>query len=412
MVQREQRKKILFINQYYYPDKASTGQLLTELCEWLAEHFDLTALVGTPSYSVDFKGKAIDSREGSKSKEQGVKVVRVFNTSFARGNLFGRLLNYLTFMLSAFLKALLLEKHDIIIVMSDPPTVNFVGYLTKKIKGGKLIQICQDVYPELAKILKQADNPLLLTVFSFLNGLSQASCDRIIAIGEGMKKRLAGKGIPDDKIEVIENWIDTDLITPEPKNNSFAQKNGLLDKFVVMHSGNIGLSQNLELLIRTAEVLSDKKEIFFVFIGDGASKNHLVKLAEEKHLENVKFLPYQEKQDLKYSLSAADIHFISLKKGLSGLIVPSKIYGIMAAGKPVIACLEKNDDVAELIEEVKFGINIPLEDPELLAKGIVDFFASQGLLRVFGDRGREAVIKRNSKSVILTRYKNLLTKIS
>ena len=87
MVQREQRKKILFINQYYYPDKASTGQLLTELCEWLAEHFDLTALVGTPSYSVDFKGKAIDSREGSKSKEQGVKVVRVFNTSFARGNL-------------------------------------------------------------------------------------------------------------------------------------------------------------------------------------------------------------------------------------------------------------------------------------------------------------------------------------
>jgi len=405
MVQKNPRKSLLVINQYYHPDRASTGQLLTELCEELSNEFDVTALVGTPSYSVSRINPL-----GTEENRTAVNVIRAFNTRFSRKGIAGRLINYLSFMIFATLRALFLRKRDIILVMSDPPTVNFIGYIVKKIKGGKLVQICQDIYPELAQSLKKADNAMLLRIFSAMNRAAQKSSDGLIAIGDGMKEKLTGKGLPNDKIEVIENWIDTELVKPESRENKFRDENALSSKFIVEHSGNIGLSQNLDLLIESADILKETRDILFLIIGDGAEKENLKKTVKARNLENVLFLPYQEKKKIKYSLSSADIHFVSLRRGLKGLIVPSKIYGIMAVARPVIACLEDEDDVLKLINGINFGIRADY-DANSIAKAILYFYNDRHLIGEYGDRAREAVLERNSKRLILDRYRNYLLKI-
>jgi len=406
MVSGNSRKSLLVINQYYHPDLASTGQLLTELCEGLTDHFNVTALVGSPSYSANAKNSPQNA-----DRESKVNVTRVFNTKFVRSNLVGRLLNYVSFMIFATLKGVFLEKHDLVLVMSDPPTVNFIGYIIKKVKGSKLVQICQDVYPEVAQILGKADNPLMIKAFSSMNRIAQSSSDGLIAISSGMKQRLIQKKLIKEKITVIENWIDTNLVTPESKTNQFSRSKNISDKFVVMHSGNIGLSQELDVFIDTAELLKDEKSIAFVIIGDGALKKQLVERSTNKNLKNLVFLPYADKKELKYSLSAADVHFISLKKGLKGLIIPSKIYGIMAVAKPVITCMEEGDDILKLVEDHNFGYKAE-RDPKSVAKGVLYFYNNQHLIQEYGQRARRSVSKSNSKDIIIGLYKDYLIKMT
>lgn len=398
MVQRQKKRSILFINQYYAPDLASTGQLLTELCESLSEDFDISVLTGTPSYSIG-AGK----KYGGPSQ---VKVIRVFNTRFSRAGIVARLINYISFMLCALLRSFFLNRRDITVVMSDPPTVNFIGFIYKKLKGGRLVQICQDIYPELAIKLKKANNPLALKIFSWMNRNAQSSCDRIVAIGNDMKSVLKEKALPADKIEVIENWIDTDLVRPQSKSNPFSEKHGLADKFVVMHSGNIGLSQNLQLLLDAAVLLKERNDILFVLIGDGAAKDDLETYASQKVLSSVRFMDYQDRSQLKYSLSSGDLHYISLKEGLSGLIVPSKVYGIMAAGRPAICVLEKDSDIYKLAKDAGFASTVKA-DPESIAKEILYFYNNPAILKDLGQKGRDAVVKRNSRKVITEKYGRL-----
>jgi glycosyltransferase involved in cell wall biosynthesis len=276
-----------------------------------------------------------------------------------------------------------------------------------------LLVISQDVFPEIAVQLNRLENPLLVGVLRLLVGLYLRRADRIVAIGETMKRRLQAKGAPAERITVIPNWVDTHAILPQARDNEWARKRKLDGRFVVMHSGNVGHAQDLETLVRAATFLRDLEDLQIVIVGFGARHADTVGLTKRLELQElVRFLPYQSRDVLSESLSAAHVHFVGLAKGLSGFVVPSRLYGILAAGRPVVVGADPDSETARLVSEIECGIVLPPGRPELVAKAIRE--AHDGLhdLETMGAKGRMYVELEADRSVAIGRYRKLLEELA
>jgi len=411
VVPREPPVRILFINQYFNPDLASTGQLLTELAVGLSERHSVTVVTGFPSYSSG-GNRPRNWRLLGTEKMDGVRVIRTFTTGFSRRSLPGRVLNYLTFFASSLLVALLASRDtEIVVTMTDPPIIALVGYVVSRLRGTRFVFINQDVFPEVAQALGKLNTGPTAWLLDILNRFLLKRSDGIVAIGETMRKRLIDKGASRDSVSVIENWVDTELITPQEKANPFSQKHGLCGRFVVMHSGNIGLSQDLDTLIDAANLMRSNDQVEFVIVGDGVSKHRLRERVKHLSLGNVRFLPYQERETLKHSLSSADLSVVSLKKGLAGYIVPSKIHGILASGRPVLAAVEDECEVAEIVRRENCGTVVEPGNARQMAQVIEALSGRQDLLEEQGRNGRLAAERRYSRRSAVARYANLFEEI-
>ena len=204
--------------------------------------------------------------------------------------------------------------------MTDPPIIGDLGVLVGKRVGAPVLVISQDVFPEIATELDRLRNPAVIGVLRGLVGAYLRRADRIVAIGETMRERLEAKGAPPERLRVIPNWVDTSTITPQPRDNPWAQTHGLVGRFVVMHSGNVGHAQDLDSLVRSATFLRDRDDLRIVIAGFGARHGEMVALVERLEVEEtVRFLPYQKRERLPLSLSSADVHVVGLAKGLAGL---------------------------------------------------------------------------------------------
>ena len=247
--------------------------------------------------------------------------------------------------------------------MTDPPMVGDVGLAIARRFGVPLLVISEDVFPEIATQLGRLNNRVLVATLRQLIGLYLKRADRVVAIGDTMRSRLEEKGAPADRIRVIPNWVDTQAISPQPTDNAWSRLNRLSGKFVVMHSGNIGHAQNLETLVRAATFLRDLDDLAVVIIGGGARYTDLVRLATRLHADKLRSLPYQSRDVLPQSLSAAQLHFVGLAEGLAGFVVPSRLYGIMAAGRPIVVAADPESETAQVVERVGCGIVIPPAAP-------------------------------------------------
>ncbi len=226
-----------------------------------------------------------------------------------------------------------------------------------------------------------------------------------------MRQRLEEKGAPADRLRVIPNWVDTDAISPQPVDNEWSRSNRLTGKFVVMHSGNIGHAQNLEALVRAMTFLRDLDDLAVVIIGAGARHTHLQRLAGRLHADKLLSLPYQSRDVLPQSLSAAHLHYVGLAEGLAGFVVPSRLYGIMAAGRPVVVAADPESETAQVVERVGCGIVVPPSRPELLAEVIRDAYEGRYDLDAMGARGREYVTEDADTRVALGRYRQVLREL-
>jgi colanic acid biosynthesis glycosyl transferase WcaI len=226
-----------------------------------------------------------------------------------------------------------------------------------------------------------------------------------------MRSRLEEKGAPADRIRVIPNWVDTEAISPQPVDNAWSRLNRLSEKFVVMHSGNIGHAQNLEMLVRATTFLRDLDRLSVVLIGGGARYTDLVRLATRLNADKLRSLPYQSRDVLPESLSSAHMHFVGLAEGLAGFVVPSRLYGIMAAGRPVVVAADPESETAQVVERVGCGIVIPPSRPELLAEVIRDAYEGRYDLDAMGMRGREYAMADADTRVALGRYRELLREL-
>jgi glycosyltransferase involved in cell wall biosynthesis len=401
--QAVERPRILVLNQYYWPGVEATAHLLTELCEALAEDYDVEVVTGV------LHGYEAQPRE---IERNGVRITRVSSTAYDRSELGRRAANYFSYLGSALSHALRSSPPDLVLCMTDPPIVGDVGVVVGRRFGAPVLVISQDVFPEIATQLGRLQNPAVVGVLRTLVAGYLRRADRIVAIGETMRRRLEQKGAPPDRLRVIPNWVDTDEITPQPRDNAWAQGNGLVGKFVVMHSGNVGHAQDLDSLVRAATFLRDLDDLAIVIAGFGARHSEVVALAERLDvMDRVRFLPYQKRKRLSLSLSSADVHVIGLAKGLAGYVVPSRLYGVLSAGRPVIAAAEEDSETARLVSEVGCGIVVAPGRPELLARTIRAAREGKYDLDAMGARGRAYVEREADRSVAMKRYRELVAEL-
>jgi len=386
------------LNQYYWPGVEATGQLLTDLCEALAEDCDVTVITGALPKAPG----------GGKGARNGVRIIRVRSTAFDRRRLALRGLNYVTFVSLALGAGVRLPRPDAVVCMTDPPFLGTFAYAVARRFRVPLVVISQDVFPEIAVELGRLRNPLAVRLLAALVEFQLSHADRVVAIGETMRTRLETKGVAPARIDVIPNWVDVEAISPRAKRNGWSEANGLADCFVVMHSGNVGHAQDLDALLHAASLLCDLAELRIVIVGSGARHAELVHLARRLELENVLFLPYQPRDVLSDSLSAGDVHVVGLAQGLSGFVVPSRVYGILAAGRPLIASAEASSETAQLVEEIGCGVTVPPGRPPELAAAIRSAYSGELDLDAMGRRARAYAESEATREVAVQRYRSLL----
>jgi len=400
LVPPARRPRLLVFNQYYWPGVEATAHLLTELCEALAEDYDVTVITGR------LHAHELDPDYESRG---GVEIVRVHSASYDRTRLHHRAINYLTYVVRALRRGLFeVDRPDLVLCMTDPPMVGDVALAVARRFRAPLVVVSQDVFPEIAVELGRLKNPVLVRLLDVLTRLYLRRADAVVAIGETMKRRLERKGVRPERVHVIPNWVDTTAVVPQERKNSWARAQGFDDRFVVMHSGNIGHAQDLETLIRASTQLDDLRSLAVALVGFGARHADCVRLAGRLGADKVIFLDYQPRELLPQSLSSADIHFVGLARGLSGYVVPSRLYGILAVSRPVIAAADEDSETAQLVRDVDCGIVIPPGEPGMLAETIRAAAAGAFDLEAMGRRGRAWVEQEADRVVAIARYKRLL----
>lgn len=399
------KPRLLILNQYYWPGVEATAHLLTELCEALADEFDVTVITGR------LRDHDPLARPG-RSERNGVRIVRVNSTAFERSKLGRRAVNYVTFLLQSFRAAATTRRPDVVVCMTDPPVIGTVAHLVARRFRAPLLVISQDVFPEIAVELKRLENPVIVGALRVLIRWYLKRAERVVAIGETMRRRLVEKGADPEHLTVIPNWVDTAALSPMPRDNQWARENGLAESFVVMHSGNIGHAQNLDALVRAGTFLRDLDDLSIVLIGTGARLGDVEELARVLEVDAVRFMPYQPREVLSQSLSAADVHVVGLARGLSGYVVPSRLYGILAAGRPVIVCADADSETAQVVEQVGCGIVIEPGRPELLADAIRRAHGGGYDLDRMGALGREYVVVSADRRVATERYAEILRELA
>ncbi|MEO1980655.1 MAG: glycosyltransferase family 4 protein [Fuerstiella sp.] len=396
------RPRLLFLNRSYWPDTEATGQLLTALCEGLTEQFDVHVLAGQPNVSsTDCDWDRINERNG-------VTIHRVKHTTFSKKSMLGKAVNYLSFVRACREQIPMLPQPDVVVFETDPFLLPFVADRFRRHSGCSMVGYLQDIYPDVAVALgKVSNNWAIRRLRKSLFDIYRRS-NRMVVLSSDMKELLLESGIPSERVAIIPNWADTQQIVPIETDNRFRRRFGLEDKFVVMYSGNLGLTQRLEEFVEAATILQEDSRIQFVFIGQGARKQDLQQRVESLGLNNVLFCDYQPLDELPHSLSAGDLHLVSLTAELSRCLMPSKLYGILAAGRPFLTNAPKTSELYEVTKSNNVGFTVEAGSPSAIAEA-VRTAANDGVgLAEMGQRARYLAEERYSKTMSVTAFANTL----
>ncbi len=387
---------VAFFNRSFHPDTSATGQLLTELCESLVRDHGcrVSVVAGVPLLPVADGQTA--RRSGwlvNRERHGGIEILRARGTRFSKRRFIGRAANYVTYFLSACYAGLRLDRPDVVVALTDPPIIGLAAHLAARRFRVPFVMAYKDIFPEVARLLEDFQSHAVEEMLQTVNRFLARRADRVATLGETMRRRVVeGKGADPARTVVIADWVDCHAVVPADRNNAFARASDLTGKFVVMHSGNIGLSQGLETLVEAAALLRHHRDIEIVFVGEGVKKAALVEQARALRLANVRFLPFAPKERLSESFGAADAFVISLKPGLAGYIVPSKLYGILAAGRPYVAAVEEESEVTTITRRYECGLLAEPGKPRDLADKILALYHDRSLAQRLGDSARRAAL--------------------
>lgn len=403
---RHRLVKLSIITQFYPPDYAATGQLIEELAKQLG-HLGVSVQVftGQPGYA--FQKKSAPNIERSEQ----IQVRRSRTAQLWPWRIRGKAINGLLFCLRSGLHLLkTASRGDILLLTTAPPFLPLLGYLANLCFGIPYVCLLYDLYPDVAVELKVISaQHWLVRLWDFLNYCIWKRAKRIIVLSPTMKERVAAK-CPDltDKITVIHNWADPKRIIPiAKKENWFAQQFNLVNSFTVLYSGNMGRCHDMDTIMAAAKLLKDEP-IQFVFIGSGAKRESCMEQVDELGLQNCQFLPYQSQQNLPYSLTACDLSLVSVLPGMEGLVVPSKLYAALAAGRPLAVICEPHSYLRQLITEAKCGAAFNNEDANGLANFIQSLVNSPPLASRMGRAGRHYLESNFTPEIIARQYSAIL----
>jgi len=396
---------VTFINRYYRPDHSATAQILTDLAEHLAAGMQVRIVTSRQSYS--------DSKLQLPPTEtlSNVHIVRLWGSRFGRDRLAGRACDYLSFYVSCFFYLLFaLRRGEVVVAKTDPPLISIIAELAAKARGATLINWLQDLFPEVAQAIGiRGIPPLVFRALTKWRDRALRMAFANVAIGERMATRLRVAECSPQKIHVIPNWvIQRDIRPLAPALNPLRNDWQLQSKFIIGYSGNLGRAHDYRTMFEAAVILEHKTEIAFVFIGDGAGMQELKLLVTARGLRNVYFKPYQPIDKLAFSLTLPDLHLATLEPALEGLIVPSKLYGILAAGRPTLFIGAVDGEIGELLRANNCGYAVAPGDSITLANHIQRLSLAPDELELLGNAAERAHRTQFRAEVAIAHWQQLI----
>lgn len=402
-------RTVWVVSELYHPEQTSTGYFLAGIAEGLAQHYQVRVLCAQPTYS------ARGTRAPRYEERNGVRIRRCLTSTFDKEKLVLRLINLATISISISFNAIWrLRTDDCVIVVTNPPLLPFLVAFAARLRGARCLLLVHDVYPEVlvaAGMIKAESR--LARIIDRLSRTLYRNVERIIVLGRDMEQLIRRKIDADrDQIVIIPNWADVDEVLPGQRSQSKLLRTlGLSDRFVVQYSGNMGRTHGLGCLLKAAEKLSGGSDTHFLFVGSGAKKRWLEETARAKGLSNVTIIPSCPRADLPSYLNACDVAIISFVPGMAGISVPSRMYNVLAAGKPIIAVADSDSELAQVVQEEQVGWVVPPDDPDRVLGAILEARNHPDLLRKMGLRARMAAENRFSPKELIGFYVTLIASL-
>lgn len=373
---------IVLFNEYYPPDTSATAKMAALVAEKLAQSHRVTVVAGRPSYDPDeYYPYALLRRD----VQNRVEVERVGSTAYPRHQMRRRVSNYLSYLALAVPRAISLRP-DLVLAMTDPPVAGIAGAFVARLCRCPFVYNIRDLYPEMAvggNIVRQSG---WIQRWEKLHRAALRQAARVVVLGDDMRERIIAKGIDPDRVAVVRDGAARPNDTAEINESVIRDIRGHFS-FVVLHAGNLGFYGAWDGLTQAANTLRTEN-IGFVFIGDGANRQRVQESARQ--IPNVRFLPFRPASEIPSVMAAGDLHVITVKRGLEGVVVPSKLFSILAAGKPILVVAPQETDAARIVRATGCGLVADPDDPNAIAKAILTVRDDPSRLAEMGRRAREA----------------------
>ena len=402
---------ILIITNYFPPEIRSASHLFYELSESFVEKgHKVTVVTGFPRENIKELPDKYKSKLFLREIMNGIQVLRVAAMSFPRNIPVVRGMEQFILSLQFLWGGLISGRQDVVLVYSPPLPLGLSTILLNRAKQIPFVFNMQDIYPQCIIDLGILKNPLLIKLFEGMEKFIYKKADYITVHSEGNREHVISRGIIPNKVVVLPNWVDTDMIAPSDRLNKFREENNLGNKFVVSYAGVMGYAQDLSTIIKSAERLKNYEDILFLLVGDGPMKEGLEQQVETLGLKNVKFLPMQPREKYPEVLAASDVGLVTLTREIVTPVVPAKLLNIMASGRPVVASLDLSGDTPKIIKASQCGYCVEPESPEMLAQTILKLYDEPVLREEFGRNGRKYAEEHFSRTVCIKIYEELFEK--
>lgn len=380
--------KILIVGVMYEPDLGPGAPLFTLLSKCLVQRgHQVTVITLVPHYPSGRVASTFRGRWLWRSVENGVKVIRIGLPSVDRSRLPQRLLQYVCYQLGAAIAGIG-EQYDAVLAGNPCLSVWLPFAFLGVMRGKPIIYSVHDVYPDVGVKLGVFRSRIVIRLVAALEGYCLERAVKVRILSESFRPALHALGVPDEKLMLMYDWVDTSLIRPGPQANAFSRQYGLAGKFVVLYAGNIGFSQGLEAILSAAALLSGQEDVRFVFVGSGAGRQMLESQAADRGLANVQFLDFQPRERLPEVLASASVSLVVLRRGIGTHSLPSKTYSIMASGRPVLISIDEESEARELVLRADAGLWVPPEDASRLVAAILAMREDPALCKRLGNNGR------------------------
>lgn len=400
--------KVLFLLAYYNPETAASIYLFDNVIDKLIESgVDVELICPVPGRGVDASVNIEYRQRLEESTQNGHLHIRRYKMYMEGKGTLGRFVRYFFCCIKHYWWGVRARDVDVIFSESTPPILGATAALIKKRLSVPLLYNLQDIFPDsLVLTGVSREGSLTWRIGSIIEQYTYRHSDKIVTISNDFKKNILAKGVPEKKIEVVYNWVDQNAVTDISRcMNKLFDKYGLdRSKFYVTYNGNIGLSQNMDMLLDVAEeIFCDYKDIHFVLVGAGTYLDQVKRIVAEKNLNNVHFLPFQPYEDISYVFSLGDVSLVISKPGTGSGCVPSKTWSIMSASRPVLANFDENE-LKDIIEENGCGLFTKAGDKEGFKNAILRLYGSQELCKTLGQNGRRFIMNNLTKEYGAGRY--------
>jgi glycosyltransferase involved in cell wall biosynthesis len=404
--------RILFLSHYFPPEVNAPASRTYEHCkQWAKMGHEVTVVTCAPNHPRGEVYPGYRNRLLQREERDGIHVVRLWTYVTANEGFFKRTLNYVSYMMSAIVAAPWLPRADVVLSTSPQFFNGLAGYLVSRIKRAPWALEIRDLWPESILVVGAIKNRFIIRALEYLEMFAYRKADAIVPVTDAFKRYMVGKGIPEDKIEVVKNGVDLEFYRTTDGANPVAEELGLTGRFVASYFGTHGMAHHLETVLEAAGLLRERKDILFLLVGDGAEREKLLGLRDERGLDNVMMPGQQPKERMPFLWQCSHVSLVLLKKSdLFKMVIPSKIFESMAMQRPIILGVE--GESRAIVEAARAGRCIEPENAAELARIVAELADNPALCDELGRNGRRYVADHYDRGVLAAKYERLLARLA